>query len=276
MKILKRVLSFGAFLVIIIFLYSCATVPLTGRKQLSLVNESEVMSLSLSQYDQFIKSNKISTNKTETDRIRKIGGKIAMAVEKYFKGKGLTSYLDGYKWEFNLIEDKAVNAWCMPGGKVVVYTGILPLMKNDAQLATVMSHEIAHAVARHGGERMSEQLVAQGAGAALSVALSQKPKETQQLALAAFGLGTQVGYLLPFSRTHEYEADELGLYFMAMAGYDPGQSVDFWKTMGAGNQSKTPEFLSTHPLDANRIARITQKLPEAMKYYSPQVPQGSK
>ena len=265
-----------AFLVLFIFLTSCATVPLTGRKQLSLVNESEVMSLSLSQYDQFIKSNKISSNKIETDRIRRVGGKIAEAVEKYFKDKGLTSYLDGYKWEFNLIEDKTVNAWCMPGGKVVVYTGILPLMKNDAQLATVMSHEIAHAVARHGGERMSEQLVAQGAGAALSVALSQKPKETQQLALAAFGLGTQVGYLLPFSRTHEYEADELGLCFMAMAGYDPAQSVDFWKTMAANNQSKTPELLSTHPLDANRIARITQKLPEAMKYYSPQAPLGSK
>lgn len=265
-----------AFLVTIVFLTSCATVPLTGRKQLSLVNESEVMSLSLSQYDQFIKSNKISSNKVETDRIRRVGNRIAVSVEEFFSNNGQHAYLDGYKWEFNLIEDKAVNAWCMPGGKVVVYTGILPLMKNDAQLAAVMSHEIAHAVARHGGERMSEQLVAQGAGAALSVALSQKPKETQQLALAAFGLGTQVAYLLPFSRTHEYEADELGLYFMSMAGYDPAQSVDFWKTMAANNQSKTLVLLSTHPLDANRIARITQKLPEAMKYYSPQAPQGSK
>lgn len=259
-----------------IFLYSCATVPLTGRKQLSLVNESEVMALSLSQYDQFIKTNKISTNKTETERIRRVGGKIATAVEKYFSDKGLSSYLEGYKWEFNLIEDKTVNAWCMPGGKVVVYTGILPLMKNDAQLATVMSHEIAHAVARHGGERMSEQLVAQGTGVVLSVAISQKPKETQQLAMAAFGVVTQVGYLLPFSRTHEYEADELGLYFMAMAGYDPNQSVDFWKTMAANNQSSAPELLSTHPLDANRIARISQKLPEAMKYYSPLTPQSKK
>lgn len=276
MKTLMRPTLARTFLVIIIFFYSCATVPLTGRKQLSLVNESEVMSLSLSQYEQFIKSNKISTNKAETDRVRKVGGKIALAVDKYFKDKGLSSYLDGYKWEFNLIEDKTVNAWCMPGGKVVVYTGILPLMKNDAQLATVMSHEIAHAVARHGGERMSEQLVAQGTGLALSVALSQKPKETQELAMAAFGVGSQVVYLLPFSRTHEYEADELGLYFMAMAGYDPGQSVDFWKNMAANKQATLPELLSTHPLDANRISRISQKLPEAMKYYSPQASQVTK
>ena len=263
--------SFNRTIVVsILFLTSCTTVPLTGRKQLSLVNESEVMTMSLSQYDQFIKSNKISGNKAETERVRRVGGKIATAVEKYFKDKGLSSYLDGYKWEFNLVEDKSINAWCMPGGKVVVYTGILPLMKNDAQMATVMSHEIAHAVARHGNERMSEQLVAQGAGTALSVALATKPQQTQQLAMAAFGLGSQLGYMLPFSRTHEYEADEMGLYFMAMAGYDPNQSVDFWKTMAQNSTSKTPEFLSTHPLDQNRIAKITAKLPEAMKYYQPQ------
>jgi predicted Zn-dependent protease len=263
--------SFNKTLVVsLLFLTSCTTVPLTGRKQLSLVNESEVMSMSLSQYDQFIQSNKISGNKAETERVRRVGGKIATVVEKYFKDKGLSTYLDGYKWEFNLIEDKSINAWCMPGGKVVVYTGILPLMKNDAQMATVMSHEIAHAVARHGNERMSEQLVAQGFGTALSVALSQKPLQTQQLAMAAFGLGSQLGYMLPFSRTHEYEADEMGLYFMAMAGYDPNQSIDFWKAMAQNSTSKTPEFLSTHPLDENRIKRISEKLPEALKYYHPQ------
>ncbi|MEI6274836.1 MAG: M48 family metallopeptidase [Prolixibacteraceae bacterium] len=257
-------------LVSLLFLASCATVPLTGRRQLSLVNESEVMTMSLSQYDQFLKSNKISTNKAETERMRRVGNRIAVAVEQYLKEKGFSSYLEGYKWEFNLIEDKSVNAWCMPGGKVVVYTGILPLIKNDAQLATVMSHEIAHAVARHGSERMSEQLVAQGAGAALSVALSEKPQQTQQLAMAAFGVGSQLGVMLPFSRTHEYEADEMGLNFMAMAGYDPNQSIDFWKAMAQNNTSKTPEFLSTHPLDENRIKRISEKLPEALKYYHPQ------
>ncbi|MCK9639617.1 MAG: M48 family metallopeptidase [Prolixibacteraceae bacterium] len=264
-----RFIDLRVALLSVVFLTSCKTVPLTGRKQLSLVNESEVMGMSLSQYDQFIKSNKISLNKIETDRVRRVGNKIASAVEQYFKEKNLSSYLDGYKWEFNLIEDKTVNAWCMPGGKVVVFSGILPMIKNDAQLATVMSHEIAHAVARHGGERMSEQLVAQGAGMGISIMLAQKPKETQQMAMAAFGMGTQLGILLPFSRTHEYEADEMGLYFMAMAGYDPAQSIDFWKAMAQNSATKVPEFLSTHPIDENRIARINAKLPEAMKYYHP-------
>lgn len=257
-------------LVLAVFLASCATVPLTGRKQLSLVSESEVMALSLTQYNQFMKSNKLSTNKAETARVRLVGNNVAAAVTKYLADKGMASYLDGYKWEFNLIEDKNVNAWCMPGGKVVVYTGILPLMKNDAQLATVISHEIAHAVARHSSERMSEQLLAQGAGTVLSVALSEKPQETQQMAMSVFGIGAQVGYLLPYSRKHEYEADELGLYFMAMAGYDPNQSVAFWKTMAQNGGAKAPVFLSTHPLDENRITKIGSKLPEAMKYYQPQ------
>jgi predicted Zn-dependent protease len=214
-----------------------------------------------------LKSNKISTNKVETARVKKVGANIAAAVASYLEQKGMSSYLDGYKWEFNLVEDKSMNAWCMPGGKVVVYTGILPLMKNDAQLATVMSHEIAHAIARHGSERMSQQLVTQGVGAGLSIALSEKPQETQLLAMAAFGVGSQLGYMLPFSRTHEYEADEMGLYFMAMAGYDPGESVGFWQTMARNGGSKPPELLSTHPLDQNRIAKIEAKLPEAMKYY---------
>lgn len=259
--------NFVFFALSILLLVSCATVPLTGRKQLSLVNESEVMGLSLTEYDKFIKANKLSTNKSETARIKKIGTNISGAVERYFREKGLNGYLDGYKWEFNLVEDKSANAWCMPGGKVVVYSGILPLMKNDAQVAVVMSHEIAHAVARHSSERMSEQLLTQGLGTALSAALSQKPSETQQLALAAFGLGAQLGYLLPYSRKHEFEADEMGLYFMAMAGYDPAQSIEFWKAMAKNNTGSTPEFMSTHPLDENRIAKIAEKLPEAQKYY---------
>ncbi len=270
MKTFTKSTIIKSMMVFLFFLSSCATVPLTGRRQLNLVNDTEVMNLSLTQYDQFIKSNKVSANKIETERIKRVGNKIAVAVGKFFVEKGLPNYLDGYKWEFNLIEDKSVNAWCMPGGKVVVYTGILPLIKNDAQLATVMSHEIAHAVAKHSSERMSEQLLAQGFGTALSVALAQKPQETQKLAMAAFGIGTQVGYTLPFSRKHEYEADELGLYFMAMAGYDPNQSLDFWRTMAQNNKSTAPEFLSTHPLDENRIARISEKLPEALKYYHPQ------
>lgn len=270
MKLVIKLKMYSAMLMLAIVLAGCATVPLTGRKQLSLVNDSEVMALSLSQYDQFIKSNKVSADKVQTERIKRVGNKIAVAVNQFFVEKGLPHYLDGYKWEFNLIEDKSVNAWCMPGGKVVVYTGILPLMKNDAQLATVMSHEIAHAVAHHSSERMSQQLIQQGVGSALSIALSQKPQETQALANAAFGVGSQVGFLLPFSRKHEYEADEMGIYFMAMAGYDPSQSIDFWKAMAANNTGKVPELISTHPLDENRIAKISEKLPEALKYYHPE------
>ena len=246
---------------------SCARVPITGRRQLRLVNESEVMAMSLTQYDEFLKSTKTSGNRSDADRIRRVGGNIAAAVGRYFAGKGQPRYLEGYKWEFNLVEDNHVNAWCLPGGKVVVYSGILPLIKNDDQLATIMSHEIAHAVARHGSERMSQQLVQEGFGVALSIALSEKPQHTRQLAMMAFGIGSTVGIMLPFSRKHEYEADELGLCFMAMAGYNPSQSIDFWQTMAQYTNSSTPEFISTHPLDKKRIARITEKIPEAMGYY---------
>ena len=254
--------------VVLVFVFaSCVRVPITGRRQLSLVNESEVMAMSLTQYDEFLKSTKTSGNRTDAERIRIVGNNIAAAVGRYFASKGLSNRLEGYRWEFNLVEDNRVNAWCMPGGKVVVYTGILPLIKNDAQLATVMSHEIAHAVARHGSERMSQQLVQQGFGVALSIALAEKPQQTQQLAMMAFGIGSTVGIMLPFSRKHEYEADELGLCFMAMAGYNPAESIDFWRTMAQNANSSTPEFISTHPMDEKRIARITEKIPEAMSYY---------
>ncbi|MCE1197911.1 MAG: M48 family metallopeptidase [Marinilabiliales bacterium] len=253
-----------------LFLASCAKVPLTGRRQLSLVKESDMMALSLTQYGDFLKANKVSTNKAEAERIRRVGGKIAAAVELYLKEKNLSSQIEGYKWEFNLVESKEVNAWCMPGGKVVVYTGILPLMKNDAQLATVMSHEIAHAIARHGSERMSQQMVAQGFGSALSVALAQKPESTQAIAMAAYGIGSQVGVMLPFSRKHEYEADEMGIFFMAMAGYDPKESIEFWKAMSQNGNSQQIELLSTHPLDVNRINRLQEKMAEALTYYHPE------
>lgn len=257
----------GPWLLSLLLFTACATVPLTGRRQLTLVSESEMIALSLTQYDEFLKTNKVSTNKANVEMVKRVGQRIAKAVETYMAQQGLSSYLEGYKWEFNLVEDSNVNAWCMSGGKVVVYSGILPLTKNDAGLAVVMGHEIAHAVARHGSERMSEQMVAQGAGTALSVALSQKPQQTQQWAMAAFGLGAQYGVLLPFSRKHEYEADYMGLIFMSMAGYDPNESVAFWQRMSQQGGSKTPEFLSTHPVDENRIAKLKEKIPEAMKFY---------
>ncbi|MFW6237098.1 MAG: M48 family metallopeptidase [Desulfosudaceae bacterium] len=189
-------------------------------------------------------------------------------MERYFAANGLAQQLDNYRWEFHLVQDNAANAWCMPGGKVVVYTGILPLTRDETGLAVVMGHEIAHAVARHGSERMSQALVAQLGGMALSRALAEKPEATQSLWMAAYGVGTQFGLLLPYSRLHEKEADHLGLIFMAMAGYDPRAAVDFWGRMaeqGAGR--KPPEFLSTHPSDQTRINQIKKLLPEAMSYY---------
>jgi len=249
-------------------LVACSTVPLTGRRQLSLVPESEMMSLSFNEYDKFIKTNKLSVDKNKAAMVKRVGERIARAVETYMASAGLSKNLEGYKWEFNLVEDANVNAWCMSGGKVVVYTGLLPITQTEAGLATVMGHEIAHAVARHGSERMSDQMLLQLGGTALSAALTQKPEQTRSIALAAYGAGSQVGVILPFSRQNEYEADYMGIIFMAMAGYDPNESIPFWERMAQKGGSKQPEFLSTHPVDANRIERLKQKLPDAIAYYN--------
>ena len=247
---------------------SCSTVPVTGRQQLSIIPASQMMSMSYQQYNQFLTENKLSSNKTKTAMIKNVGSKIQKAVEKYFAQNNLSSHLKGYQWEFNLVESNDVNAWCMPGGKVVFYTGILPICQTDEGVAVVMGHEIAHAVAEHGGERMSQGLVTQLGGIGLSIALKDKPSETQELWMTAFGVGTQLGVMLPFSRLHESEADNLGLIFMAMAGYNPQVAVDFWKRMSAQkNGSAPPEFLSTHPSDDTRIRDLQKLLPDAMKYY---------
>lgn len=264
-KILKPLISFIA---VFMLHQACTTVPLTGRKQLSLVPESEMISMSFTSYTDFMKKNPVSTDKENTEIVREVGSDISMAVIKYFNDNNLSSRLDGYKWEFNLVKDDATpNAWCMPGGKVVVYSGILPYTKDKNGLAVVLSHEIAHAVARHGNERMSQELLTQFGSIALSEALKQKPAETQSIFNGAYGLGSQYGLLLPFSREHELEADKLGLIFMAMAGYDPETAVPFWERMSKMGGSKPPEFMSTHPSDATRIAKIKEALPEAMKYY---------
>lgn len=256
-----------ALLALLPFLASCATVPITGRSQLHLIPDSEMTSMSFSEYDQFLKSNKISDDARGTAMVRRVGGRIQGAVEQYFASQGQSSRLQDYRWEFNLIESKEINAWCMPGGKVVVYTGILPVCKDDAGLAVVLGHEIAHAVAGHGSERMSQALLTQMGGAALSVAVQNKPAETRALWMGAFGVGSQVGVLLPFSRTQESEADHLGLIFMSMAGYDPHVAVSFWQRMSESSGGAPPEILSTHPSDDRRIRDIQTRLPEAMKYY---------
>ncbi len=252
----------------IIVFYSCSTVPITGRKQFNMMPASEMLAMSDQQYDTFLKEHKLSSNKKAVQQVKKVGTNIEYAVTKYLTEHNMAHLLQGYDWEFNLVEDKQANAWCMPGGKVVVYTGILSITKTDGGLAVVLSHEIAHAIAEHGSERMSQALVQQLGGMALSVALQKKPEETRALWLAAYGVGTQVGLMLPFSRLQESEADHLGLIFMAMAGYDPHEAIKFWQNMQKMNKSrKPPEFLSTHPSDQTRIENIKKWLPEAMKYY---------
>ncbi len=266
----RQILLVVGILVTSLLYVACSTVPLTGRKQLNLIPASQMLSMSYQEYGDFLKSNKVSTDAQGTAMVKRIGGRVQGAVERYFREKGLQSSLSGYQWEFNLIEDKQVNAWCMPGGKVVVYTGILPVTQTETGLAVVMGHEIAHAVAEHCNERMSQQLLAQRGGVALDVALKDKPEQTRQMWQTAFGVGAQVGVLLPFSRTQESEADELGLTFMAMAGYNPQEAVTFWQRMSASQGGQAPpEFLSTHPSDATRIRQIQEHMPEALKYYTP-------
>ena len=253
-----------------LFLYSCATVPVTGRRQLSLVPNSEILPLSYDQYSQVLKENKLSDNQQWTAMVKNVGSKIKVAVEQYMKQKGLSDQLNGYSWEFNLIESETVNAWCMPGGKVAFYTGIMPICKDEKGVAVVMGHEVAHAIANHGRERMSEGLVANLGLSSLSAAMGQNPTLTQQLLLQSVGIGTQLG-MLSFSRTHESEADEIGLIFMAMAGYDPREAPKFWERMAAQSSGqRPPEFLSTHPHPETRIADLNKQIPEALKYYKPQ------
>jgi len=258
-------------LLLIFFVIACQTVPLTGRRQLSIIPAGEILSMSATSYKDFLSEHPVITGTNDAAMIKRVGIRIQRAVEKYFAENNLSGRLQGYKWEFNLVDDKAVNAWCMPGGKVVVYTGILPIAQDDKGLAVVMGHEIAHAVANHGDERMSQGLIAQMGGMALSTALASKPKQTTDLFMTAFGIGTQVGVLLPYGRLQESEADRLGLIFMAMAGYDPHEAPGFWKRMSSGKQGQAPpEFLSTHPADETRIRNLEKQMPEALSYYRKQ------
>ena len=263
----KQLLVF--FLTVSIFA-SCAKNRVTGRRQLKLLPESQLQSMSLQQYRSFLKTNKVVPVKDNenAEMVKRVGSKIAYAITKYYDQQGKSSVLDGFEWEFNLVEDSQINAWCMPGGKVVVYTGLLPVTKNEAGLAVVMGHEIAHALALHGNERVSQGMLQQFGGVALQVALSERSAEMQNLFLNAYGVGTTVGAILPFSRKHELEADRFGLKFSAMAGYDPDEGVELWKRMAAASKGeKPPELLSTHPSDDTRIEKMKKYAQEAEKYY---------
>lgn len=260
-------LFFISVLCSLTFLLSCSTVPLSGRSQLNLIPSNELLSMSYQQYGQFLSENKLSNDATNIAMVKRVGQNIQHAVETYLAQNNLSNRLNGYKWEFNLVEDPQVNAWCMPGGKVVVYTGILPVTKDEIGLSVVLGHEIAHAIAEHGNERMSQGLLQQLGGVALSVALKDEPETTQALFYTAYGVGTTVGIMLPFSRTQESEADHLGLIFMSMAGYDPHEATAFWQRMAKSGGATPPEFLSTHPSYNTRIKDLNDWIPEAMKYY---------
>ncbi|RJR34616.1 MAG: M48 family peptidase [Desulfobacteraceae bacterium] len=249
---------------------SCAEVPITHRKSLALLPNSQLMSMSLQEYSNVLKKSKLSQDKENVEMVKRVGAAIARSAEAFLRDEGREDQIKEYQWEFNLIEeDKTVNAWCMPGGKVAVYTGILPVTRDEAGLAVVVGHEVAHAMANHGNERMSQGLLATAGTVALAVALSEKPKQTRNLYLAAFGAGTSLGILLPYSRMHESEADRIGLILTARAGYDPREAVPFWTRMNEKGGSRAPEFLSTHPAPESRIESIKEVLPEALQYYQP-------
>ena len=254
------------------FIVACSTNPLTQKKQLTLLNESELQNMGSQQYQQFLSTNKVvsASNNRDAEMVRRVGQRITGAVETYYKQNNIADKLAGYKWEYNLVDDKAVNAWCMPGGKIVVYTGLLPVSQNEAALAAVMGHEVSHALLQHGNQRMSQGLIQQLGGVALAVAVSSKPAETQNLFMSAYGAGTTVGVLLPFSRNQELEADRYGLIFTAMAGYNPQEAITLWERMEKASQGQSPpEFLSTHPSEGKRIEQLQKYMPEAMKYYKP-------
>lgn len=259
--------TYLSLLLLALFVVACSKVPITGRRQLHMLPESQLMSMSLTQYQTFLTDNKTLDNgAVQTRQVREVGNKIAKAAEKYLEDNGQSKRVKGFEWEFNVVDDPTVNAWCMPGGKVVFYTGILPITKDANGIAVVMGHEIAHAIARHGNERMSQALAVQAGGIGLSVALQEKPELAQGLLLQSYGVGSQLG-MLKFSRTHESEADKMGLVFMAMAGYDPQGAPKFWERMSANGGQKPPEFLSTHPSDETRIKDLQEFMPEALKYY---------
>jgi predicted Zn-dependent protease len=268
----KRLIEWLAmFSVLALVGIACATVPLTGRSQLSLVSAGEMSAMSVEAYRQILNESKLSKDPRETELVQRVGKRVAAVAELFLKENQLGNTLPYYQWQFNVIDDdKTVNAFCMPGGRIAVYTGILPYAQDEAGLAVVLGHEAAHALANHSGERMSQLLLAEMGGIVLQEALRKEKATTQALALMAYGLGAQIGILLPYSRQHETEADRIGLTLMARAGYDPRLAPAFWERMGrAGGGKHLPAWLSTHPAPAQRIQDLQAFMPEAMRHYQP-------
>lgn len=262
----------SALFLISALIVACSKNALTGKNQLTLLPESELQTMAVQEYQSFLSKSKVVgvSNNRDAEMVRRVGQRITQAVEAYYAEKGMSDKLAGFKWEYNLVDDKAVNAWCMPGGKIVVYTGLLPITQNEAALAAVMGHEVSHALLQHGNQRMSQGLLQQLGGVALAVAVANKPQETQNLFMNAYGVGTTVGVMLPFSRKHELQADQYGLIWTAMAGYNPQEAIALWERMEKASNGQTPpEFLSTHPSEGRRIDELKKFMPEAMKYYRP-------
>ena len=277
MKLTKQVLLFIAAALLFAACGTTSTVPITGSKHRISVSDEQVLSLSKQEYDKYMQTAKKSTNAANTAMVERVGRRLANAVETYLKNNGYADEVKNYSWEFNLVQNSAANAFCMPGGKIVVYDGLLPYTKDEASLAIVLGHEIAHAVAKHSAEQLSKQQNQQVAGQVLSGVLGAvgASSEVSQMAQVGFGLGTQLGNL-HYSRENESEADYMGLIFAAMAGYNPNAAVTFWERMAQASQNNGPAFLSDHPSDASRIAAIKKELPEAMKYYNAAVAAGKK
>ncbi len=254
---------------VVLFAVGCATNPFTGEKTLALVPNSQILPMAFQQYNEFLSEHKVVKNTADARMVNEVGHKIAAAAEKYLKAHGYSEYLKDYRWEYNLVKSPEKNAWCMPGGKIVVYTGILPITQDEAGLAAVMGHEVAHALANHGQQRMSAAQLQQLGAVAGNIALAKDP-ENQQIFNTAYGLGSNLGVMLPFSRSHETEADKIGLTLMAIAGYDPIVAAQLWQRMQAQEQGAPPEFLSTHPASSTRIRNIQAWAPaakaEARKY----------
>lgn len=260
-KTLAGSLIFGLFLAT-----SCTTNPITGRSQINLIPSSQLMASSFQGYKETLNKSKLSTDQVQVNRIKTIGKRIQKSVEKYYADNNMSDKLAGFEWEFNLIDDPTVNAWCMPGGKVAFYTGILPICKSDEGIAVVMGHEIAHAVANHSGERASTGLIKEFGMGLAGAAVENNPTMTNQILLQAAGAGSELG-LLKFSRQHESESDHMGLIFMAMAGYNPHEAPKFWERMAAAGGQAPPEFLSTHPSSSTRVKQLNKWMSEALQYY---------
>jgi predicted Zn-dependent protease len=256
---------FSIFAAILLF-SGCVTNPLTGQRTMAFISNSQLFPSSFAQYDQFLKENTVVTGTAEAAMVARVGNRIAQAAQKWLSAEGNAHYLDEYRWEFNLIRDDAINAWVMPGGKIVFYTGILPVTQTEAGIAVVMGHEIAHALLNHGQQRMSAGLLQELVGVSLNVGmgLAGLSPETQALAMTAYGVGSTLGGTLPFSRANEIEADRYGTILMAIAGYNPEEAVVLWERMAAlGSGGNVPQFLSTHPSDSNRIRELQKRVPEA-------------